>query len=442
MSSDISDSFQNWTYTFVETIQNLNSMKKNFFMIALFAIALVFNACSNDDNEDTTVIAYENLPAESKQFITDHFAGYEITKTVQLSSRYAVSLNKTVAKNTIAYGSYEVEFDRQGVWLEIEGRNDAALPDNVLALIPRSILSYINQNYPTRDITEIKKETYGYQIDLTGKLDVELKFDYNGNLLAVDNDEDGVVIEFGKLPESAQAFLNTHFSGLTPTKIEKDNDGYEVEYADKTDVEFDLLGSWYKVEVEKGEVPQSVLTLLPQKLLDYISSTHPSKKIESVKNKVSVYDVELYGDIDLVFDKEGNLWNSSNNNSSNGHGERLQYSSLPQSVQSFLAEHFLTTTTFLYAEQEDNEYEVKLANGTQVEFYFDGSLKSVEVLPGNSVPDSVVKSEVLSYVKANYADKRIEEYEKKTIGYKVELSGYPKLELIFDSNGNFKGLDK
>lgn len=410
-------------------------------MIALFAIVFILNACSNDDNEDATVIAYENLPADSKQFITDHFAGYEVTKTVQLTSRYAVSLNKAVTKSTATNGSYEIEFDHQGVWLEIEGRNDAALPDNVLALIPRSILSYINQNYPTRAITEIKKETYGYHIDLTGKLDVELKFDYNGNFLTADSDDDGAAIEFGKLPESAQTFLNTHFVGLTPTKIKKDNDGYGVEYADKTEVEFDLLGSWYKVEVEKGGVSQSVLALLPQKLLIYISSNYPSSLVESVKNKVSIYEIELNNDTDLVFDKEGNLWNSNNNNDKD-QGKRLEFSLLPQAVQSFLTEHFLSTTTFLYAEQGDDEYEVKLVNGTQVEFYLDGSLKSVEVLPGNSVPESVVKSEILSYVKANYSDRRIEEYEQKAIGYKVEMSGYPELELIFDSNGNFKRLSK
>ncbi|MDR3056988.1 MAG: PepSY-like domain-containing protein [Prevotella sp.] len=415
-------------------------MKKNFLMIALFTIALAFSACSDDDN-DNTVIPYDNLPAESKQFITDHFADYDITKTVQLASSYTVSLSKKT-KST-ASGGYEIEFDRQGEWIEIEGRNDAVLPDNVLALIPRSILSYVSQNYQGRGITEIKKETYGYKIDLTGKLDVELKFDYNGEFLAADNDDDDdVVIEFGNLPESSQTFLNTHFKGLTPSKVNKDNDGYDVKYANDTDVEFDLLGNWYKVEVEKDQMPQTVIALFPQKIQDYISSNFSSKKVESIKNKISTYEVELNGDIDLVFDKEGNLWNSNGNNNNNNNGQRLQFSALPQAVQSYLTEHFLTATTFLYAEQDDDEYEVKLANGTKVDFYIKGDMKSVEVLPGNSVPDSVVLGAILSYVKTNYPDKKIEEYEKKTIGFKVELSGYPELELIFDSNGNFKGLDR
>jgi len=421
-------------------------MKKNFLMIALFAIALVFNACSSDDdNGGGTKFAYENLPTESKQFITDHFSDYNVTETLQLASSYTVALSKKTTKATVVYGSYVIEFDRQGEWTEIEGINESVLPDNVLALIPRSILSYVAQNYPDRGITEIKKETYGYKIDLTGTLDVELAFDANGEFLAADTDDDNddTIIDYGQLPEIAKTFLSAHYNGQTPTKIKKDTDGYDVEYGNNTDVEFDLLGNWYKVEVDNSDqIPQTVIALLPQAVQTYITANYSSKKVESVKNKVSTYEVELNGDIDLVFDKDGNLWGTSGGtNNNNNSGKRLELSALPQAIQSYITEHFLSGTTFLYAEQDDDEYEVKLANGTQIDFYISGGLKSVEVLPGNSVPDSVVLAAVLSYVKKNYPNKEIEEYEQKTVGYKVELSGYPELELIFDSNGNFKGID-
>ena len=416
-------------------------MKTNFLLIALFAMGLFFGSCSNDDNNDLAVVPYENLPAESKQFITDHFADYDVTKTIQSADGYAVSLSKKT-KSAISYGSYEIKFDRQGRWIEIEGRNDAVLPDNVLALIPRSIVSYVGQNYPPRGITEIKKETYGYKIELAGNPDTELMFDYNGEFLAKDDDNnDGIIIEYNQLPAPARLFLTTHFSGQTASRVEKEKDGYEVKFANKIEVDFDLAGNWREVDVNKNQMPQTIMALLPQKILDYISLNHSSKKVESVENKVSTYRVELNGDVNLVFDKEGNLWNTGGNNDNNN-GRRVQFSELPQSVQAFLTEHFLAGTTFLYAEKEGDEYEIKLANGTKVEFYIDGGLKSVEVLPGNSVPDSVVLGAILTYVKSNYANKKIEEYEKKKIGYKVELSGYPELELIFDSNGKFKGIDR
>lgn len=420
-------------------------MKKNFLLMALFTLALTFSACSNDDDNDNsnggTTVSYENLPSESKQFITDHFADYDVTKTLQQVSNYTVSLSKTT---TTSGSNYEIEFDAQGGWIEIEGLNDAVLPDNVLALIPRSILSYVAQNYPDRGITEIKKETYGYKIDLTGTLDVELAFDTNGEFLAADTDNTGdTVVDYGQLPETAQTFLNTHFAGQTPTKIKLDSDGYDVEFGNDTDVEFDLLGNWYKVEVDNSDqIPQTVIALLPQAAQTYISANYSSRKVESVKNKISTYEVELNGDIDLVFDKDGNLWSSSGTTSNNNNGQRLQFSALPQAIQAYLTGHFLSTTTFFYAEQDDEEYEVKLANGTDIDFYISGGLKSIEVLVGNSVPDSIIPDAILSYVKSNYPDRKIEEYEQKTAGYKVELSGYPELELIFDSNGNFKGQDR
>lgn len=419
-------------------------MKKNFLLIALFTIALVFNACSSDDdNNDKTTISYENLPNGSKQFITDHFADYNVIETVQSTNGYAVSLTKKTAKSTaVVHGSYVIEFDRQGEWIEIEGIKESVLPDNVLALIPRSILSYVAQNYPDKGITEVKKETYGYKIELTGNLDIELAFNKNGEFLAADNDQDDTIVEYNELPEISQTFLSTHYNGQTPTKIKKDSDGYDVEFGNNSDVEFDLLGNWHKVEVDNNDqIPQTVVSLLPQVAQTYISTNYSSKKMESIKNKVSTYEVELKGDIDLVFDKDGNLWSTGENNNNNNNGKRLQFSALPQAIQSYLTEHFLGAATFLYAEQDDDEYEVKLANGTDVDFYISGGLKSVEVLPGNKVPDSVVLAAVLSYINATYPDKNIEEYEQKAVGYKVELSGYPELELIFDSKGVFKGLD-
>lgn len=430
-------------------------MKKNYLLIALLAIGLGFASCSSDDDttptDESTEIAFENLPADSKQFINDHFAGYTVVGSNQKQTGYNAILSKSAGTNkstsTVWQGDYKVEFNQQGEWIEIEGYNNSVvLPANVLALIPRSIVSYVSQNYPTRGITQIEKETYGYQIDLTGNLDIELMFDINGEFLAQDNDNDNddQRIDLSQLPQAAQQFLSTHFSGRTPTLVKRDDNSYEVDYGNDTDLDFDLTGNWTKIDVDNNDViPQSIMALLPQPILDYISTNHSTRKIESIENGVSTFEIDLSGDIDLEFDKAGNLWGSSaNNNNNNNNGQRIEFSSLAQPIQATLNSYFLgNTVTFLYAERDDNEIEVKLSNGTDLDFYTDGSLKSVEVLPGNSVPDSVIPASILSYVRANYADKVIEEYESRTYGYKVELSGYPELELIFDVNGNFSGLD-
>lgn len=314
------------------------------------------------------------------------------------------------------------------------------MPDDILALIPRDIVSYVKQNHPSRGIKEIKKESYGYKIDLAGKPDLELMFDVNGAYLGTDADDDDTVITYEQLPATAKTFLDTHFKGVTPTKVTKDADSYEVKYANKTEVEFDILGKWYEVDVDKNKMPETVIALLPEKITSYLKTNYSSKGVESIKNKVSTYEIELEQSIKLVFDKEGNLW--GNSGGSTGNGTKIGFSDLPQSIQQYLTNYFLKETTFLYAERDTDEYEVKLANGTDIEFSLSGDLKSIEVLPGNKVPDSIVLQPILDYVKANYGNRVIEEYEKKAIGYKVELSGYPKVELIFDAKGNLKKIDR
>lgn len=412
-------------------------MKKNYLnlvTLCIIGILGIFISCSDDDDINRA-IPFENLPAESQSFVSIHFADCDEAKASEVTNGYSVSLTQKTGS------AYKIEFDRAGNWIEIEGRNDAILPDNVLALIPRDIVSYVKQNHSPRGITEIKKESYGYKIELSGKPDLELMFDVNGAYLGEDADTDDITITYEQLPAAAKTFLNTHFNGITPSKITKDADSYEVKYANKTEVEFDILGKWYDVDVDSNTMPESVIALLPEKITSYLKSTYPSKKVKSIKNKVSTYEVELEQSVKLVFDKDGNLWGSGGTTGGN-HASKVKFSDLPKSAQQYLTNYFSGETMFLYAERDDDEYEVKLKNGTEIEFSRSGEMKSVEVLPGNKVPDNIVLKPILDYVTANYSNRVIEEYEKKTIGYKVELSGYPKVELVFDAKGNFKKIDR
>lgn len=426
-------------------------MKKNYLLliILLSVVMLPFSACSNDDDHsDKKTISYEELPVSSQQFITDHFNGYAVETADKTDANYTVYLQKAVAKTSLLANGlgYKIEFDASGEWVEIEGRYDSALPDNVLALIPRAIVSYVNQNYAGRAITEIKKETYGYKIDLNGRLDVELSFDALGNFIGKDDDnDDDVVISLGELPQPAQTFLSTHFGTQAPNRIVKDDNEYEVKYANQFKVEFDLAGNWIKVDAEKNTMPQSIIALLPAKLTNYITTNYSSNTIRKVETKVSSYEIELRGDIDLVFDKSGEFWGADDNgNHNNDKDQRVEFGALPQSIQTYLNQYFIGTngTSFLYAEKDSDDYEIKLADGTELEFYLDGNVKKIEVLPGRSIPQSAILPAIASYVQTNYQGKHIEEYEvKKNKGYKVELSGYPEIELLFNENGAFIGLD-
>ncbi len=175
-----------------------------------------------------------------------------------------------------------------------------------------------------------------------------------------------------------------------------------------------------------------------------MDANYAGKKIKKIENKINYYEIELVGlEDELLFDKQGQqITNPGNGNS--GNNERITYENLPASIKEFLSSHF--ADKFAAAKKEKDEYDVVLNDGTEIEFDLNGNLKSVEVIPnrGYSVPESVMPQGVNSYIRSNYPHRLVEEFEIKTnknYKYKVELSGYPEIELLFDTNGNFIRLD-
>lgn len=432
-------------------------MKNVYFsLISLIIIGLSgFISCSSDDNyngdENGTKISYGDLPVKSQNLITDYFDGYEVKSAYKTDVSYDVNLNKITGAKAVGTGTgYEIKFDINGDWIEIEAHSDAALPDNVLTLMNnhRTILLYIEREYSGRGINEINKQSIStYKLELTGNPEIKLLFSsVTGEYLGLDSGKDNSqIITIDKLPLDAKAFLDTHFAGLTPAKIEKDNDSYDVEYANETDVEFYLSGEWKEIEVEnKVAIPSSIISLLPATIRSYLDTNHYGKKIEKIENKIGCYELELTGLKDeLVFDKQGGLISNPGNGGS-GNSERITYENLPASIKEFLTKHF--PDKFAIGKKDKDEYDVVLKDGTEVEFDLSGNFKSVEVIPnkGYSVPESVMPAKINSYVKSGYPNKLVEEFEIKTNGYykyKVELSGRPETELLFDADGNFLRAD-
>lgn len=432
-------------------------MKNIYFsLISLIIVGLSgFISCSNDDNysgdENGTKISYEDLPVKSQNLITDYFDGYEVKSAYKTDVSYDVNLNKITGAKAVGIGTgYEIKFDINGDWIEIEAHSDAALPDNVLTLMNnhRTILLYIEREYSGRGVNEINKQSIStYKLELTGNPEIKLIFSsVTGEYIGLDSGKDNSqIITMDKLPADAKVFLDTHFAGLTPAKIEKDNDSYDVEFTNGTDVEFYLSGEWKEIEVEnKVDIPSSIIGLLPAATRSYLDANHYGKRIEKIENKISCYELELAGLKDeLIFDKQGELISNQGNGNS-GNDERIIYENLPASIKEFLTKHF--PDKFAIGKKDKDEYDIILKDGTEIEFDLNGNLKSVEVIPnkGYSVPESVMPEKINNYVKTNYPNKLVEEFEIKTNGYykyKVEISGRPETELLFDADGNFLRTD-
>lgn len=113
--------------------------------------------------------AQADLPDAARAYIQEHFPNERIASVMRDDD--------TMGFDVILSGGTEIDFDRQGEVLEVDGKT-AALPDSV---VPGDILSHVRTQHVGLQVKEIEKEPYGYEVTLTnGK---ELHFDKDGNLL-------------------------------------------------------------------------------------------------------------------------------------------------------------------------------------------------------------------------------------------------------------------
>lgn len=416
-------------------------MKKIFnlsVMKLLISATFIFVASCSDDDKDGVVpegsIRFTELPGAAQVFVQSHFNENDVEFVLQKTSEGLEGYNVSVK-------GYKIDFDKDGSWEKIEAKDKGALPANITTLIPTPILGYIEQNYPDRGINEIKKKDYGYKVELTGKPDVELKFDFNGNIFKVDEDDDDKdqeKISLESLPTVSRIFIQEHFASYTVKEVKKDKDSYEVKFTDKTEVEFYASGEWKKVEADNNiAVPNSVVALLPVKAASYIATTYPDKTVKEIEHKEDVYEVEIYKNIELTFDKDGNVWGiSDNEDDSDDNQSKITFENLPQPVKDFVSKYF-PGISVLYVNKTYREYKIGLVDGTRMDFTMDNQIQAIVSVRGEGIPNGAVLPAIANYVSKNYPNKRITVYIKQYGGYIVELWGYPVKKVFFDLNGNF-----
>lgn len=121
-------------------------------------------------------------------------------------------------------------------------------------------------------------------------------------------------------------------------------------------------------------------------------------------------------------------------------------SELPTTAKGFIATHFGKDVSVVQVEKDWNEYEVKLGNGVEIEFYTDGNWKSIET-SYTAMPESVLKllpSKIGTYISSNFKDATVTEVKKKRYGYEVELVNPvhgKDIELEFSHEGNLLKID-
>ena len=118
-------------------------------------------------------------------------------------------------------------------------------------------------------------------------------------------------------------------------------------------------------------------------------------------------------------------------------GKPIPFEQLPESAKNTITQNFSRENVLLII-QEWSEYEVRLNDGTEIEFDRNGNLKKVDCKQ-QQVPDGLIPSEVLSYVKSNFSSSFITEWGVDDGRWKAELNS--GIELIFNKKYQFVGID-
>ena len=114
----------------------------------------------------------------------------------------------------------------------------------------------------------------------------------------------------------------------------------------------------------------------------------------------------------------------------------INESDIDPAIMEFVMTHFPQTGIF-HCYQTQHYYKVKLDDRTHLEFTHSFEWVKVDCEHSTiytSVPTSIVPEQITAYVTTNFPGKAIEEIEKKSFGWEIEMKNGP--EIKFDTNFN------
>jgi len=115
---------------------------------------------------------------------------------------------------------------------------------------------------------------------------------------------------------------------------------------------------------------------------------------------------------------------------------------LPKTAQSFLAKNFAGQKAIQIIKDKgmvSTDYEVRLNNGTKIEFDGDGNWEEVDSKNDTAIPTGFISNKITSYVSKNFPTQKISKIEKDNRKFEVELTS--GLDLEFSRNGDFLRID-
>lgn len=119
-----------------------------------------------------------------------------------------------------------------------------------------------------------------------------------------DSDKESPV-SFDQLPEQAQSFVKLFFSDSAVQSVETSGSGWNVNFTNGTEIDFNSEGSWTSIDCGLGvTVPYD---LVPVNIHTFVEQNYPSAGVVEISRTTSEYEIELSNGIDATFDLHGNF---------------------------------------------------------------------------------------------------------------------------------------
>jgi len=186
--------------------------------------------------------------------------------------------------------------------------------------------------------------------------------------------------------------------GINDNGTDIDHDGINDEYDD--DIDGDGI---HNDDDEYQNLPDTSLSAsVQQNITTYINSNYTGKTITEVEIYNQSIEIELTGDIELLFDLNGNFLSFENDNDDDDDNDDNDDDDDDDDDDE---------------NDDDNEY---------------------NSLTSSNLSDAV-QQKIMDYIRSNYPDLTVVEVEIESQKIEIELSN--NIELIFDLNGNFLRLD-
>ncbi len=129
-----------------------------------------------------------------------------------------------------------------------------------------------------------------------------------------DNESEDIIVDASTLPEEALNFINTQYPEADILLVEQDEDGYDIYLSGGIEIDYDFDGTieidrdepdrWDDWNDWNDTIDASTL---PEVILNYISANYPNTTIQRAEFDDGLYEVTLTNRLELTFQSNGTL---------------------------------------------------------------------------------------------------------------------------------------